>query len=79
MDVVEFADTKTPNVTFGVATASNAVLNGIMGVGFDRNESWMSDGSHKPYPNFIDTLVNDEIINSHSFSLYLDDLGMIYP
>jgi hypothetical protein len=77
-DVVEFADTKALNVTFGVAAVSNALLHGIVGVGFDRNESWMADPSHTPYPNFIDTLVNDEIINSHTFSLYLDDLGMIY-
>jgi hypothetical protein len=39
-DVVEFAGTTTaPNVTFGVAAVSNALLTGIIGVGFDRNES----------------------------------------
>jgi hypothetical protein len=37
----------------------------------------MADPSYTPYPNFIDTLVSDEIISSHAFSLYLNDLGTI--
>lgn len=56
-----------------IATASKNELTGILGVGFDQNES--TQGTMKQYKNFIDMLVEQKIISTRVYSLYLDDLG----
>ena len=58
-----------------VATYAAYVPTGIMGIGFDTDESIVSSGG-KPYPNIIDVLVQQKIINTRAYSLWLDDLGM---
>ncbi|KAF2768167.1 acid protease [Teratosphaeria nubilosa] len=60
------------NVTLAVATSLNEwelVSPGIMGVGFDSNEA-----SEEEYAGFIDDLVKQGLINTRSYSLWLDDL-----
>jgi len=42
---------------------------GIMGIGYDTNEA-----AKTPYPNLIDQLVSQSLINIKAYSLYLDDL-----
>lgn len=42
---------------------------GIMGIGYDTNEA-----TRRVYPNLIDQLVSQSLINTKAYSLYLDDL-----
>jgi hypothetical protein len=46
-----------------------------MGIGFDTGESITNNGG-KPYPNIIDVMVQQKIINTRAYSLWLDNLGM---
>jgi len=46
---------------------------GIMGVGFRDNEA--SVASNFEFPNLVDTMVNQSVINSQAYSLWLDDIG----
>jgi hypothetical protein len=67
--------TTIQNLTMGVATNAAYVPTGIMGIGFDTGESIVSSGG-KPYNNIIDVMVQQKIINTRAYSLWLDDLGM---
>jgi Eukaryotic aspartyl protease len=58
-----------------VATNAAYVPRGIMGIGFDADESIASNGG-KPYHNIIDVMVQQKIINTRAYSLWLDNLGM---
>jgi len=61
-------------LTMAVATQAAHVPTGIMGIGFDVDESIASAGG-TPYPNIIDVMVTQKIINSRAYSLWLDNLG----
>jgi hypothetical protein len=61
------------NITMAVATKANYVPTGIMGIGFDSGES-ITSTSGQPYPNVIDEMVQQGLINSRSYSLWLNDL-----
>lgn len=63
------------NLTMAVATNAAYLQTGIMGIGFDTDESIVSIGGN-PYPNIIDVMVQQKIINTRAYSLWLDDLGM---
>jgi hypothetical protein len=63
------------NLTMAVATKAVYVVSGIMGIGFDADESIAFSGG-KPYPNIIDVMVQQNIISTRAYSLWLDDLGM---
>ncbi len=67
--------TSIQNLTMAVATKAAYVATGIMGIGFDTDESIVSTGA-QPYPNIIDVMVTEKIINTRAYSLWLDDLGM---
>lgn len=45
-----------------------------MGTGFAAGESIVSQGQ-KPYKNIIDMLVEQELINTRAYSLWLNDVG----
>lgn len=47
---------------------------GIMGVGFRDNEA-SAGRSNFEFPNLVDTMVNQSVINSQAYSLWLDDIG----
>ena len=65
------------NLTMAVATAADYVNTGIMGIGFDTDESIArSSDESTVYPNLVDELFDQNLITSHSYSLWLDDLGM---
>ena len=64
-------------LTLAVATQAQDVPTGIMGIGFDTDESIAASGG-TVYPNIIDVLVSENIIGSRSYSLYLDDLGIYF-
>jgi hypothetical protein len=61
------------NLTMAVATSARHVDTGIMGIGFDTDESLPPGG--KTYPNIIDDMVTQRLINSRAYSLWLDDLS----
>ncbi|KAI1170426.1 aspartic peptidase domain-containing protein [Nemania sp. FL0916] len=53
-----------------VGLAENSSINsGLLGIGFNANVA-----AAKPYPNIIDLLVDQHLIGSKAYSLYLDDL-----
>ncbi|MCJ1392302.1 hypothetical protein MMC18_005169 [Xylographa bjoerkii] len=59
-----------------VATTAAYVQTGIMGIGFDTDESIArSSDESAVYPNLVDELVNQKLITTHSYSLWLDDLN----
>jgi len=61
------------NLTLAVATEAESVTTGIMGIGFSSGESWVAEGGDA-YPNIIDVMVSENLINTRAYSLYLDDL-----
>lgn len=76
----------TDNLQIGGATikalemglAYNSTLfTGLLGIGYDLNEASDSpSGQQAPfvYPSIIDTMVNQSLISTKAYSLYLDDL-----
>lgn len=56
---------------FGLATKTNASV-AVMGVGYRNNEAILSEGK-PPYPNLVDQMVSQGIIESRTYSLYLND------
>jgi hypothetical protein len=62
------------DLEFAVARKKSQGLIGIMGLGFDTGVSVASEGG-KPYKSIIDSMVGQDLINSHSYSLWLNDLG----
>ncbi|MCJ1285237.1 hypothetical protein MMC26_004577 [Xylographa opegraphella] len=64
------------NLTMAVATAADYVTTGIMGIGFDTDESVArASNEGTVYPNLVDELVNQNLITTHSYSLWLNDLS----
>ena len=61
------------NLTMAVASQAVHVPTGIMGIGFNTNEAFVAQGG-EPYPNIVDEMVNQGLISSRAYSLYLDDL-----
>lgn len=62
------------NLTMAVATDAKVVPTGIMGIGFDTEESIVVEEHAKPYPNIIDLMVEQGLINTRAYSLWLNDL-----
>jgi hypothetical protein len=57
---------------FEMGLALNTSLNeGIMGIAFDTGEA----GGTVQYPNLVDTMVNQSIIVTQAYSLWLNDIG----
>ncbi|MCJ1436649.1 hypothetical protein MMC27_006030 [Xylographa pallens] len=64
------------NLTMAIATAADYVPTGIMGIGFDTDESVArASDEGTVYPNLVDELVNQKLITTHAYSLWLDDLN----
>jgi len=72
-DDFAIGDIVIKNLTQAVATEAKNVPTGIMGIGFDLDESITQSGT-KPYPNIADVMVTQGLISTRSYSLYLDDL-----
>ena len=73
-DDFRLGGTTVRNLTMAVATKAKSVSTGIMGIGFNTDESIVANEGAEPYPNIIDEMVNQGLIGSHAYSLYLDDL-----
>ena len=57
---------------FGSGTDATS-QDGVMGVGFATNEAITQFGL-QPYPNLVDQMVSQKLIQSRTYSLYLDDI-----
>lgn len=74
LDSLSIANVTVQNLTMAYATRARAVTTGIMGIGFPENEAIVALGGD-PYPNIMDLLVEQDLINTRTYSLYLNDLG----
>lgn len=72
-DVFNIGGQSIKNLTMGVAQQASSVPTGIMGIGYDTNEAIVSQGGDQ-YPNLVDVMVSQGLIQTRSYSLYLDDL-----
>lgn len=46
-----------------------------MGIGFDLNEVQVQRLAKDPYRNLVDLMVDQKLIKSRAYSLWLNDLG----
>ncbi|OOO13894.1 NADP-dependent oxidoreductase domain [Aspergillus oryzae] len=67
-----FGSVTVQGLTMGVARQAQYVIKGIMGIGFAAGESIVSQGQ-RPHKNIIDMLVEQELINTRAYSLWLND------
>ncbi|KAK6501475.1 hypothetical protein TWF481_009313 [Arthrobotrys musiformis] len=73
-DNVEMSGAKIEGLTMGLAKRAKQVPTGIMGIGYRENEAiYAQTGGRNSYPNIIDLMVNQSLINTRAYSLYLDD------
>lgn len=72
-DVLNVGNTKITNMTMAQALRANTRGIGIMGIGFQENESSAQTAGFT-YPTIVDMMVTQGIINSRAYSLWLDDL-----
>jgi len=57
----------------GLATATT-IGTGIMGIGYNTSEANVDTGNGTEYPNLPLAMVNQGVINSAAYSLWLNDL-----
>lgn len=74
-DVLDVGGVLITNQTMGLASTSD-IAYGLMGVGMVGTEGSCSteEGPTFCYPNVLDSMVSQGKINSHAFSLYLNDI-----
>lgn len=58
----------------GLATATT-IPYGLIGIAYANSEANVFTGNGSVYPNLVDSLVNQGIIPTQAYSLWLDDLG----
>lgn len=74
-DVISIGGISVKNQTIGLASDSD-IPQGLLGVGMVGTEGSCASAENQfCYPNLIDTMVNQGLISSHAFSLYLNDLN----
>lgn len=88
LETLGFGGVLMENVQIGVVENSNGyptnelgtLVNGVMGISFESGEAVVEnavrpDKNTTEYTNVVGALVNNKIINTHAYSLYLDDQG----
>ena len=78
-DKVNVGGVMLENVTLAVIDSSNtgkAEFGGILGLGWDNHEA-QHIGNTIKYPDLVDVLYKEGHIQSHTYSLHLDDIGKI--
>ncbi len=73
-DIVGIGNVALKNITMGLATSASR-SEGIMGIGYDADESIVSSDPDLTYPNIIHQLKNEGVIDTLAYSLWLNDLG----
>lgn len=71
-DDVEIGGLTVEKQQFAVSTSSAEEPQGVCGIGFEANEA---SAPNKTYSNFVSSLVSQGLINSRSYSIYLDGPG----
>jgi hypothetical protein len=66
-------DLTVEDLQFGIGYESSS-YEGILGIGYRVNEVQVNRAGLEPYPNLPQKLVDDHIINTNAYSLYLNDL-----
>lgn len=72
-DTVRFADIVLEGQQFGVGYYSTS-QEGVLGIGYPINEVAVAYFGDDPYPNIPVHMVNDGLINTNAYSLWLNDL-----
>jgi hypothetical protein len=72
-DTFRFGGQTIKDLQFGVGYVSSSP-EGILGIGYALNEVAVGRAGMNPYPNLPQKLVNDGMINSNAYSLWLNDL-----
>lgn len=74
-DTFRFGDgTEVKDLQFGIGLESTS-SEGIMGIGMAENEVQVQRLGKKPYKTLVELMVEQGIIKSKAYSLYLNDLG----
>ena len=63
-------------MTMGLALQADTPF-GVLGIGYDSDESIAVDDPNNIYPNFLGQLVFQGYINTLAYSLWLNDLSKI--
>ncbi|KAF3925091.1 Candidapepsin [Arthrobotrys entomopaga] len=71
-DVVHIGGVAVNNVQFGIGFNGTSE-EGILGIGFEARQSGVSKGQSQ-YPGLITQMVNQNLINSRAYSIWLNDL-----
>lgn len=71
-DTVAIGKTKITNMTMGLATQATRDL-GIMGIGYNADESILSQDPTAAYPNIVTQMKNNGFIRTLAYSLWLND------
>lgn len=72
-DTVRFGGVTLESQEFGIGSVSSS-QEGILGLGYPVNEAIISTPNAKPYANIPTRLVEEGIISSNAFSMWLNDL-----
>lgn len=72
-DVVKFGGVTIENQQFGIGYTSTS-QEGIMGIGYPINEVAVAYNGGRPYANVPQSLLNNGVISSNAYSLWLNDL-----
>jgi hypothetical protein len=74
LTVILTVDAKVSNMQFGVGIDATST-EGVMGVGYRSNEAILQYAGASSYPNLVDQMVSQKLINSRTYSLFLDDIS----
>jgi hypothetical protein len=72
-DAVTIGNTKLDRLQFGIGYVSSSAQ-GILGIGYEVNEVQVGRAGLQPYRNLPSQMVQDGLIGSNSYSLWLNDL-----
>lgn len=72
-DTVSIGGKTLENLQFGVGYESTS-RQGILGIGYTANEAQVNRGNGRTYPNLPQAMVDNGLIRSNAYSLWLDDL-----
>ena len=79
-DTVGIAGVSVKNMTVAVvqnaSAPSNLPINGILGIGFAGGEAEAVNNGTSPYPTLLMSMKAQGLINSNTYSLYLNDPSM---
>lgn len=73
-DTLEIGNASITNMSFGLASTTNSSI-GILGIGYTSNEASLGLDDPYTYENLPVKLVNEGIINTPAYSLWLNDIN----